>query len=180
MLPLWMKRLKVGDMAAYIGMYSYSIYLWHLMVPQHLQGLLRPLWPEIGETACFWAYGSVLSRLIEYPVLHVRDRFLPSRGTKQHAPVRSSLQLIVANAGFAADAGHAQAEIGEGHLMNVAHGGKLPRLRPLSCAERMSDSALPEKERAPRERGPSSAKRGTKTTLTYQLNFRANWNCRAS
>lgn len=84
-LSTWLNQVKVGDVAAHIGMYSYSIYLWHAMVTQHYQGFLRLIWPGIGEAALFWGYvlislagGIVLSRLIEYPVLHVRDRLFPS------------------------------------------------------------------------------------------------------
>jgi|SRR5271154_1574225 len=88
-LVSWLGKFRAGDLLAYIGMYSYSIYLWHVMIAQHLHWPLRLLWPSIGETAFFWAYvvaslagGIVLSRLIEYPALHVRDRLFPSRGGK--------------------------------------------------------------------------------------------------
>src|SRR5262249_9577163 len=80
----WLKKLKVADLAAYVGMYSYSIYLWHGMVSQHIHGFMRLISPAAGETAVFCGYvltslaaGIVLSRLVEFPVLHLRDRWFP-------------------------------------------------------------------------------------------------------
>jgi peptidoglycan/LPS O-acetylase OafA/YrhL len=74
-----------GNFFAFIGMYSYSIYLWHPMVSQHLRDLELRLWPNISAAVAFCSYllvslfvGIVLSRLIEYPALHLRDRFFPS------------------------------------------------------------------------------------------------------
>jgi peptidoglycan/LPS O-acetylase OafA/YrhL len=51
--PKWFGKYRVGDLVAFIGMYSYSIYLWHGMVAQHSQGFLRLFWPKAGETALF-------------------------------------------------------------------------------------------------------------------------------
>ena len=72
-----------------VGMYSYSIYLWHVMVSQHIQGAVRLVWSEAGETAVFWSYvlvslgvGIALSKMIEFPVLHLRDRLFPARQRK--------------------------------------------------------------------------------------------------
>jgi len=83
----WMGKLRIGELLAYVGMYSYSIYLWHVMISLHSHWPLRLVWPKIGETGFFWAYvvaslggGIVLSRPIEHPALHVRDRLSPSRG----------------------------------------------------------------------------------------------------
>ncbi len=75
----------LGSALAYIGMYSYSIYLWHPMVSQHVRDLEMRIWPGIPNFAVFWSYalsslvvGILLSRLIEYPALHLRDRLFPS------------------------------------------------------------------------------------------------------
>jgi len=82
------QKFRASNIAAYVGMYSYSIYLWHAMVAQHVRGLLQLLWPKIGETAVFWGYvlislaaGILLSRLIEFPMLHLRDRLFPPRAS---------------------------------------------------------------------------------------------------
>ena len=47
------------------------------------------LWPKIGETAIFWGYilisltvGILLSRVIEFPALRVRDRLFPAASAK--------------------------------------------------------------------------------------------------
>lgn len=79
----WSQKLKIADLLAFVGMYSYSIYLWHGMV---LHGFMRLFWRSIGEKGVFYygyvltslAVGIVLSRLIEFPVLHLRDRWFPS------------------------------------------------------------------------------------------------------
>ena len=83
------RLLGVGDFAAYVGMHSYSIYLWHGIVSQHDRGFMRMLWPKIGETAIFWGYilisltvGILLSRAIEFPALRVRDRLFPAASAK--------------------------------------------------------------------------------------------------
>lgn len=84
-LPRWLRNFNMCDLIAYVGMYSYSIYLWHAMISTHITWFLRLLWPNIGNGGFFRGYvlaslvgGIVLSRLIEYPVLQVRDRFFPS------------------------------------------------------------------------------------------------------
>jgi peptidoglycan/LPS O-acetylase OafA/YrhL len=76
---------KFGNLFAYIGMYSYSIYLWHPMVGQHVRQLETLIWPNVTEVVVFCSYvlaslvaGIILSRIIEYPALHLRDRLFPS------------------------------------------------------------------------------------------------------
>ena len=83
--PRWFEKLRFIDIVAYVGMYSYSIYLWHIMISQHATWFFRLIWPSIGGTGLFWGFlgaslvgGIVLSRLIEYPALRVRERFFPS------------------------------------------------------------------------------------------------------
>jgi len=79
----WSKPLTL---LAAIGAYSYSIYLWHLpvldwiLVPYVLPLTHGRAWPFIAVyvvSSC--ALGIAMSKLIEYPVLRLRDRWLPSR-----------------------------------------------------------------------------------------------------
>lgn len=76
---------KVGTAAAFVGLYSYSIYLWQGIVAVYalrgmekylqlqLTGLQRFAWIFFG---CL-IFGIVMARLIEFPVLKLRDRFFP-------------------------------------------------------------------------------------------------------
>lgn len=75
----------VGTVFAAIGMYSYSIYLWHGAVNAWLPGLLRRVfhihYDSIGRDFIYIpgsiVFGTAMSRFIEYPVLAVRDRLFP-------------------------------------------------------------------------------------------------------
>ncbi len=75
-----------GSAAAYVGMYSYSIYLWHGPVGAWLPGLFRRTlgFPtgEYGRLAVYFigslVVGIVMSKLVEYPILRLRDRLLPA------------------------------------------------------------------------------------------------------
>jgi peptidoglycan/LPS O-acetylase OafA/YrhL len=62
-----------------IGRYSYSIYLWHLMVTafwrQHEVTFLNFL----GNVITSVAIGVTMAVMIEFPILHLRDRLIPSR-----------------------------------------------------------------------------------------------------
>jgi len=72
---------------AYIGLYSYSIYLWHVPVGMwFLPTFHRLLSVTPGSLASLAllvilssATGIGAARLIEFPVLRMRDRFFPSR-----------------------------------------------------------------------------------------------------
>ncbi len=71
---------------AFIGAYSYSIYLWHMPFKAWLWlGLARFFGVEsyTGRAGLFVCgsivFGIVMGKVVEYPVLRLRDKFFPSR-----------------------------------------------------------------------------------------------------
>lgn len=69
---------------AWIGFYSYSIYLWHIpvqriLLPMLLPAKITPLPATLAYFAASIATGVFAARMIELPFLRLRDRFLPSR-----------------------------------------------------------------------------------------------------
>lgn len=76
-----MKRM--GSVFAYIGMFSYSIYLWQGQAETRLS-VLAPFADRFpyARLAIYLAgnvmIGVVMSKLIEYPVLRLRDRLFPA------------------------------------------------------------------------------------------------------
>ena len=76
-------------MTAALGRYSYSVYLWHMLVYQVVE---RRFVPEDSQTqfivcTAFYLVGSVgigvlMARLVEFPALRVRDKFFPSDAGK--------------------------------------------------------------------------------------------------
>src|SRR6267142_564411 len=77
----------VGTAAASVGMYSYSIYRWHGPAGSWFPGLVRRvLHVSLGPYERFVTYmigslaiGITMSKIIEYPILRLRDRIFPSR-----------------------------------------------------------------------------------------------------
>jgi len=98
----WIMEL-VGSAAAYLGMYSYSIYLWHGPTAAWLPGFFRrTLGFPVGEYGRFTVYfvgslviGIVMSKLIEYPILRLRDRILPA---SYIVPVAAQVGIVPAPA----------------------------------------------------------------------------------
>jgi peptidoglycan/LPS O-acetylase OafA/YrhL len=86
-LPRGIARIaeRAGSAFAFVGVYSYSIYLWHVPAGAWFPGLMRRAvhFPtsKIGNFAAYFVsslvIGVVMSRLIEYPILHLRDRLFP-------------------------------------------------------------------------------------------------------
>lgn len=98
--PAWFRKIGIAAIAAYVGKYSYSIYLWHPMISQHDQAFLHFVWPHIAGKALFAAnilmelvVGIVFSLAIEGPALNFRDRYFPSLQSahKAKSPVRNEL-----------------------------------------------------------------------------------------
>jgi len=85
-------RLEGGgsNAVAWIGKYSYGIYLWHVTIIGFVTRVILARVPGEGQTA-HWVFaataitvaailfGAAMSRLVEWPVLALRDRLFPSR-----------------------------------------------------------------------------------------------------
>jgi peptidoglycan/LPS O-acetylase OafA/YrhL len=76
------KTVRVGSwLLARIGVYSYSIYLWHMfyvwkVLPHlHIKAPMVLYWATVVGAILF---GVVAAKAIEIPALHVRDRFFPA------------------------------------------------------------------------------------------------------
>ena len=71
---------------AWIGLYSYGIYLWHVSVLAPVRWLAERLpepaatmWGAIGPFALGIAVGVVMTEAIEFPMLRLRERLFPRR-----------------------------------------------------------------------------------------------------
>ena len=75
----------IGSVCAFVGMYSYSIYLWHAVLIAATQVFLRKnshVTVPASGLFLFYLFGSIalgilFAKLIEFPVLRFRDRFFP-------------------------------------------------------------------------------------------------------
>jgi peptidoglycan/LPS O-acetylase OafA/YrhL len=72
--PAWLLRP-----ISYIGQHSYPIYVFHEMIMEQLSAhnLLHGFTGLLFYFASTIAFGIVFSRVIEFPVLHLRDRIFP-------------------------------------------------------------------------------------------------------
>jgi peptidoglycan/LPS O-acetylase OafA/YrhL len=76
----------MGKGLAYVGMYSYSVYLWHTSFlgwgPGFVKHVFHTRLNAVTGLAFYFigsvTFGILMSRLIEYPVLRMRDKILPA------------------------------------------------------------------------------------------------------
>jgi peptidoglycan/LPS O-acetylase OafA/YrhL len=87
---------RIGSACAFVGAYSYSIYLWHVPFQVNVPVFLRKFAHLEGSgltSIGFYVWGScilgiVMTKLIELPVLRIRDRYFPrlQRSAVQSTP----------------------------------------------------------------------------------------------
>jgi peptidoglycan/LPS O-acetylase OafA/YrhL len=83
---------RPAAVVAWIGVFSYSIYLWHFdLARDPIYAWISPDRPPHHHLSMWWALvtvlfvtmsvlgGAALSRLIEFPTLKIRDRLFPAR-----------------------------------------------------------------------------------------------------
>jgi len=96
LLHLEVARSRIVRALAAIGAFSYSLYLWHLPV---LVWGTRMVESALGHRLGWWSYaafalgatvlvGVAASKLVEYPVLRLRDRLFPSLAGGALRPAR--------------------------------------------------------------------------------------------
>jgi peptidoglycan/LPS O-acetylase OafA/YrhL len=90
---------RVTALLAGIGTYSYSIYLWHiaafwlLVVFNVIFGFKLPLWPSLAVyVAGAVIMGIAASKVVEWPVLRIRDKLIPSRSDALAQDIRSAAE----------------------------------------------------------------------------------------
>jgi peptidoglycan/LPS O-acetylase OafA/YrhL len=82
----WVPRARwISEPVAFLGRYSYGIYIWHVFAAEIAMDLLgRPLgstepWAVVVRYGVAVAVGYVATVVVEKPILRLRDRLLPPR-----------------------------------------------------------------------------------------------------
>lgn len=80
------RRPALYRFVAWIGVYSYGIYLWHVsvMAPtaafgMHLPHWMAPGWNALAPIVAGITLGAVFTKVVELPALKLRDRLFPRR-----------------------------------------------------------------------------------------------------
>ena len=80
------KTFRYFSGLAWVGRYSYSIYLWHLVAFALVQRFLPRYASLVTYLIASILVGVVLAKLIEMPFLRFRDKFVPSARATQRSP----------------------------------------------------------------------------------------------
>jgi peptidoglycan/LPS O-acetylase OafA/YrhL len=82
------ERLRIVKALSAIGVYSYSIYLWHIPLNHLMHGVIKRLTPNLTLEFYYSIYfliaitgGVVVGKLIELPFLRQRDKWFPSKSS---------------------------------------------------------------------------------------------------
>ena len=80
------RRSALYRLVAWIGVYSYGIYLWHVSViapavavGSHLPLWMRPAWKGVAPITGGILLGALSTKIVELPALKLRDRLFPRR-----------------------------------------------------------------------------------------------------
>jgi peptidoglycan/LPS O-acetylase OafA/YrhL len=79
----------VAKVVAFVGYYSYGIYLWHAPVASGGMHVVEQITRGYLPNTCVFsiyvvmsiALGVMMTKAVEAPVLRWRDRFFPARGS---------------------------------------------------------------------------------------------------
>ena len=106
---------------AWVGLYSYGIYLWHSVVRQPAKLLLARL--HLSSDPAAWifalsfqlglsiAIGYAMSRIVEFPFLYLRDRIFPSK-------IQSSLEVDPVQSEMAAESSPQLEAVGQSYAQS--------------------------------------------------------------